>query len=221
MIGLDDTTLLGGPPEMVDGRLTDLRRDRAIFINEADTKDGFLMKRHADAKRPLRVGDSVSVNDHEAIVAGTYRCNKEFFWEPVIYTTFSRAVFMGNKNRRSLTYVLVKAQPGEDIAALAKRIREKTGLAALTQSQFERQTMFWIIKKTGILVNFGITIGLGVVIGLLAAGQTFFNFILDNTRHFAVLKAMGMGGWKLIQMVLVQVTFVGLIGYGIGSALRV
>lgn len=216
MIGLDATTLLGGPPEMVEGKMSDLRRDRAVFINVADANDSLRLKRDSKTSRPLRVGDRISVNDHEAIVAGTYKSTKEFFWEPVIYTTFSRATFMGPKVRRSLTYILVKSQPGITVAELAARIHERTGLAALTRSQFERQSMLWIIKKTGILVNFGITIGLGVVIGLLAAGQTFFNFILDNTRHFATLKAMGTSGHKLIQMVFVQVTFVGLIGYGIG-----
>lgn len=216
MVGLDATTLLGGPPEMVEGELRDLRRDRAVFINIADASDSLSLKRNPGGARPLRVGDRISVNDHEAIVAGTYKCTKEFFWEPVIYTTFSRATFMGPKVRRSLTYVLVKAQPGSNIAELARRIHEKTGLAALTRPQFEWQTMLWIIRKTGILVNFGITIALGVVIGLLAAGQTFFNFILDNTRHFAALKAMGASGLTLMRMVLVQVSFVGLIGYGIG-----
>jgi putative ABC transport system permease protein len=216
MIGLDDTTLLGGPPEMVTGALGDLRRDRAVFINAADASDSLQMKRNPGGPRPLRPGDRISINDHEAIVAGTYKSTKEFFWEPVIYTTFSRAIFMGPKVRRSLTYVLVKAQPGTDVTTLASRIHEKTGLSAMTRSQFERRTTLWIIKKTGILVNFGITIVLGVVIGLLAAGQTFFTFVLDNTRHFAALKAMGTTGWKLMQMVGVQVAFVGLVGYGIG-----
>ena len=33
VIGLDDATLTGGPPEVVDGTLADLRRDRAVLIN--------------------------------------------------------------------------------------------------------------------------------------------------------------------------------------------
>lgn len=216
MVGLDDTTLIGGPPEMVQGKLSDLRRDHSILINSADVNDTLLMKHFAGGPRPLRVGDSLSVNDHNADVVGTYKASKEFFWEPVIYTTFSRAVFMGPKNRRSLMYVLVHVQPGANLGEVAQRIHDKTGLSALTRPQFERQTRQWIITKTGIKANFGITIILGVVIGLLAAGQTFFTFILDNTRYFAALKAMGTSGAMLFKMVFVQVAFVGLIGYGIG-----
>src|SRR5687767_10397651 len=33
VVGLDDASLVGGPPEMVEGAPADLRRDRAIFIN--------------------------------------------------------------------------------------------------------------------------------------------------------------------------------------------
>src|SRR3982751_5970873 len=34
--------------------------------------------------RPLRVGDRLDINDNEALVVGTYRAAKEFFWEPVV-----------------------------------------------------------------------------------------------------------------------------------------
>ena len=219
MVGLDDATLLGGPPEMSEGKLTDLRRDRAVFVNSADLDDGLRLRRANDPARKLRIGDSISVNDHEAIVAGTYKCSKEFFWQPVIYTTYSRAVFMAPRTRRSLTYLFVKVRAEADVAEVGRRIHEQTGMAAVGRPEFERRSMLWIVKKTGILVNFGITIALGVIIGLLAAAQTFFTFILDNSRHFAVLKAMGTTNGMLVRMIFVQVAYAGLIGYGIGLGL--
>jgi putative ABC transport system permease protein len=197
---------------MVQGRLVDLRQDRAVFINA----DKPITLDHTSTKRPLKVGDTLSLNDHELVVAGTYRSSSEFFWEPVIFTTYSRAAFLRTDTRKTLTYVLVKVRPGEDIATVAARIKQQTGLSALTSDQFESQTMWWILDKTGILVNFGITIALGFIIGVLVAGQTFFTFVLDNVRHFAALMAMGTSKLTVLRMLVVQVLVITAVGYGLG-----
>ncbi len=214
VVGLDDATLVGGPPTMVEGSMIDLRKDRAVFIN-ADQAASSLRLKRSDG-RPLAVGDRISINDHEAIVAGTYRATKEFFWEPVLYTTYSRALSWAPAERKVLTFVLVKAAAGQDVAEVAKRIERETGFQAHTNDEFERQTMADILDKTGILINFGITIALGFVIGLLVAGQTFYTFILDNLKHFGALKAMGASNWTVLRMLCVQVVVVGSIGYGLG-----
>ena len=213
IVGLDDATLMGAP-EIVEGRLEDLRRDRAVFvnINHAAT----LLKLRKDNDRPLAIGDRISINDNEAIVTGFYRATREFFWDPVLYTTYTRALTWAPRERKQLGFVLVKARPGKDLQALAERINQQTGLVAFTGQQFADKTMFDLLNRTGILINFGITIALGFVIGVLVAGQTFFNFVIDNLRHFAALKAMGTANVTLLKMVMVQMLAVGLIGYGIG-----
>ena len=213
IVGLDDATLMGAP-EIVQGRLEDLRRDRAVFININHAATTLRLKRDND--RPLAVGDRISINDNEAIVTGFYRATREFFWDPVLYTTYTRALTWAPRECKQLGFVLVKARTGQDLGALAQRIREQTGLVAFTSAQFADKTMFDLLNRTGILINFGITIALGFVIGVLVAGQTFFNFVIDNLRHFAALKAMGTATLTLVRMVMVQMFAVGLIGYGIG-----
>lgn len=218
LIGLDDATLAGGPPLMVEGNLSDLRRDRAVIINVKDASDSLLLKSGTDGNgaRPLRVGDSISMNDHEAVVVGTYRATTEFFWEPVIYTTYSRALTMAPRERKLLSYLLVKVRGDVTVEEVAWRIQSATGLKALTSAQFEAETMDYVLKKTGILVNFGITIALGFVIGVLAAGQTLFTFILENLKNFAAIKAMGATNITLVRMVVLQVLAAGVVGYGVG-----
>jgi putative ABC transport system permease protein len=215
VVGLDDATLMGAPPVMVEGKLDDLRKDRAVFINEKDLTGELAMPNKPGAK--LKVGDRVSINDHEVEVAGIFRSTPEFFWEPVVYTTYTRALTIAPRERKLMNYVKVKVAAGRDVAQVQAAIREATGMAAMTESEFTTKTILYIIDKTGILVNFGITIALGFVIGVLVAGQTFYTFILDNVRHFGALKAMGAGNWRLLGMMLMQVLLVGLIGYGLGA----
>jgi putative ABC transport system permease protein len=214
VVGLDDATLVGAPAEIVQGRVEDLRRDRAVMINIDQASTTLALKR--DGNRPLKVGDRISINDNEAIVVGFYRSTREFFWDPVVYTTYTKALNWAPRERKQLGFVLVKAKENQDLAELAGRINRQTGLAAYTGEQFSDRTMFDLLNRTGILVNFGITIALGFFIGVLVAGQTFFNFVLDNVRHFAALKAMGLGNLAIVRMVLLQLLTVGGIGYGIG-----
>jgi putative ABC transport system permease protein len=217
VVGIDDATLVGGPPEYAgDAELADLRDDRAVFISEHHAARELRIRRGPDAGRALRVGDRISVNDHDAVVAGVYRASQEFFWEPVLYTTYSRALAWAPRERKLLTYVLVKVADGVDPHAVAARITAATGLKALTNAEFDGVTTHEMLTRTGILINFGITIALGFVIGLLVAGQTFYTFVLDNLRHFAALMAMGAGRGTVLRMLTLQVVVVGLIGYGLG-----
>jgi putative ABC transport system permease protein len=199
---------------MVEGSLADLRRDRAVIINIADASKDLALGRGAG--RPLRVGDTITINDNESTVIGTYKAGPEFFWEPVVYTTYTRALAYAPPERRLLCYILVKVAYGADVAEVQRRIQHTTRLQAHTGPEFERITAGYILKKTGILINFGMTIGLGFLIGLLVAGQTFYTFVLDNLRHFAALKAMGAANWTVLKMMCLQVVTVGGIGYGIG-----
>jgi putative ABC transport system permease protein len=79
--------------------------------------------------------------------------------------------------------------------------------------------MRYYLKYTGIPINFGVAVTLGFIVGLAIAGQTFFNFTLDNLRHFGTLKAMGAGNGLLLRMILLQAAVVGAIGYGVGVGL--
>ena len=133
-----------------------------------------------------------------------------------MYTTYSRATTFAPKERKLLSFVLVKAKEGVNTQTLCDRIRQSTGLQALTKPQFEDMTVSYFMKYTGIPINFGIAVALGFFVGTAIAGQTFYNFTLDNLRHFGALKAMGAGNAILLRMILLQGMLVGVIGYGLG-----
>ena len=54
------------------------------------------------------------------------------------------------------------------------------------------KTIDYYLRYTGIPFNFGITALLGFLVGTAIAGQTFYNFTLENLKQFGALKAMGM-----------------------------
>ena len=218
VLGLDDTTLIGGPPVMLAGSLSDLRRQDAIIVNDVGANTRLVKPSPVPGGRPvpLRIGDTLEINDHRAVVVGICRVSRTFQSQPVVYTTYSRATTFAPRERKLLSFVLVKAQAGLDPQTLTRRIREQTGLAAHTSQEFKDLTYDYFMKYTGIPINFGIAVGLGFIIGTAIAGQTFYNFTLENIRYFGTLKAMGATNGILLRMILLQALLVGSLGYGLG-----
>lgn len=217
-IGIDDASLIGGPPKMVEGNVIDLRGPDAVFINKvgAENKLAVPGKAAGDPPIPMRVGDVMELNDNRVYVAGICETGRTFQSQPVIYTTYGRATLFAPLQRDVLSFVLVKAAPGLNPEKLARRITDCTGLAAYTGWGFQKLTMLYYVKNTGILINFGVAILLGFIIGVAIAGQTFYNFTVDNLPYFATFKAMGADNFLLVQMILIQALMVSVIGWGIG-----
>lgn len=221
VIGLDDASLAGGPAVMVEGTLADLRRADGVIVDENGAR-GKLARQPTGADGPgvpLAVGDTLELNDHRAVVVGICRVSRTFQSQPVVYTTYSRATQFAPSERKLLSFVLARGKAGESPAVLSTRIMEATDLKALTRDEFEDLTISYYMKYTGIPINFGVAVALGFIVGLAIAGQTFFNFTLDNLRHFGTLKAMGAGNGVLLRMILLQAFVVGAIGYGVGVGL--
>jgi putative ABC transport system permease protein len=180
LLGLDDATLVGAPAEMVWGSLADLRGPDAVVIDEA----GYSYLWPGETPRPGRL---LEMNDHRAVVVGTCKASPPFQTFPVVYTRFSQAARFVPRERNVVSFLLAGPEPGTSAAEVCGRIRERTGLQALTPDQFRWKTIGYYLRSTGIPVNFGITVSLGFIVGAVVAGQTFYLFVLENLRHFGAL----------------------------------
>lgn len=218
LIGLDDATLVAGPPEMLRGRLEDLRRADSVIVDIVGAEDKLARpaEEPGGAKIPLAVGDSLELNDHRAIVVGICKGSRTFQSQPNVYTTYSRATTFAPRERKLLTFVLVKAAPGQDAGQLCDRIVRETGLAAYTRDQFKWLTVSYYLRYTGIPINFGMAVMLGFTIGTVITGFMFYSFTIDNLRYFGTLKAMGVSNGGLMRMVLLQAFIMGNLGFGLG-----
>ena len=167
----------------------------------------------------ISVGTVFELNDKRARVVAIAKTQKTFTNIPVVYTTYERALRYVPRERRTLSYVLAKAKDGAPVDEVIHRIREQTNLGAFTSEEFGWKTIAWVLKNTGIGINFGTTILLGFIVGMAIAGQTFYLFTVENLRQFGALKAMGASTATLARMILLQAFTVGLTGYGVGIGL--
>ena len=224
LLGLDDSSMVGAPPRdrILEGKLEDLRKPDAVFVDDNRLRKLFPGLPDAAYTRPNYrkfLGKVIEMNDHRAIIVGICQASRTFQSNPVVYTTYSKAKGYVPTERKPLSYILAKAEPGREPKEVADAIRRQTGLGAMTGDDFAWKTIEYYLKYTGIPINFGITALLGFFVGTAIAGQTFYNFTLENLKQFGALKAMGATNGKIVQMILLQALVVGLLGYGIGVGL--
>ena len=212
LTGLESSTLIGRPAEVLEGRFEDVLQPDAVVL------DQWAVERMGGPD-VIKIGTVFELNDKLARVVAIAKTQKSFTNIPVVYTTYERAIRYVPRERRTLSYVLAKAKDGVPVAEVTKRIHEQTGLGAFTAEDFGWKTIGWVLKNTGIGINFGTTILLGFIVGMAIAGQTFYLFTVENLRQFGALKAMGASTWTLARMILLQALTVGLTGYGVGIGL--
>lgn len=206
LVGIPRSTMVGQPPEILQGNLGDLRAPDAVIVDESS--------------RPklgnVGIGDTLRLNDKRAVVVGICRVRLSFDSNAAIYTTFDNIQNFVPLGRERISYILAKVKDDADILRVQADINALGEVQAFTQAEITARSVNFILRETGIGINFGITVLLGFVVGLAVVAAIFYQFTLENLRHFAVLKAMGARTRVLVRMVLLQAFAVGLIGYGIG-----
>ena len=212
LTGLESSTLIGRPAEVLEGRFEDIVQPNAVVL------DQWAVERMGGPS-VVTIGTVFELNDKLARVVAIAKTQKSFTNIPVVYTTYERAIRYMPRERRLLSYVLAKAKDGVPADIVTARIRAQTGLGAFTAEEFGWKTIGWVFKNTGIGINFGTTILLCFIVGMAIAGQTFYLFTIENLRQFGALKAMGASGFTLTRMILLQAFTVGLTGYGVGVGL--
>lgn len=216
LIGIDDATLIGGPPIMLEGNVKDLKIDAGVIVDQVGATTKLSSYSPEYGKVPMRIGDRLELNDNRAVVVGVCSVSRTFQSQPVLYTTYSQATTWVPSQRKLLSFVLAHSKPGTDPDEVCRKITSQTGFAAYSKHELQALTLRYYMRYTGIFVNFGVAIILGFIIGTAVAGQTLYNFTLDNLAFFGIFKAMGADNRLLAKMVLLQAFFVSLIGWGIG-----
>ncbi|MBZ2183801.1 MAG: ABC transporter permease [Bryobacter sp.] len=212
LMGHDDSTLTGIPRRIVHGDITRLREPESIAIDQVGYEFFF-------PGQPYQLNRSLDLNDRTVRIVAIVDSNAPFVNLPVVYTRYTQALNFVGRERNQMSFVLAKAIPGLPEGELTGRIADRTGLKALTSSQFGWETIWYYMEHTGIPINFGITVIIALIVGTVVAGQTFYLFTIENLKQFGALKAIGVSDLRIVGMILMQALIVGAIGYGLGISM--
>lgn len=209
LVGVDNQSMVGLPDENLANSIAAIRGRNAAIL-DANTAGRIW-------NGPLNpLGQIAEINDNRIEITGLTSSLTTFQGLPTIYMKYTDAIAITPPTRNKLSFVLVGAKEGEDLAALSKRISDATGLKAQTRKEFADAGTRFIVENTGIPISFGASIGLGVLVAIVITALTLAMFIAENLKNFGALKAIGVTNQQVLVMVLSQALLVGFIGYGLG-----
>jgi putative ABC transport system permease protein len=215
LYGLDEASLIGAPPVMLEGNIRDLQRPGAIIVDIYSSQTSLARVLPDGSKVPLQLGDEFEINGRRAIVVGISKITQGFFPQPIVFTGERSFENFTSWDPNKIAFIAVKTVPGMDVQEVANRINSNPALSALTRDQMRWKIIDYFLK-TGILINFGLSVALGIIIGFSIAGQIFYIMTLENLRFYALIKAVGGTKGLLFQMISAQALLVGAIGFSLG-----
>lgn len=209
VLGLDDASLFGRP-DLLQGHIEDIYAENAFIV----VKDEEFGKLGEPA-----LGTEFEINDHRGVIVGIATvASSGLFGIPTLYTTFNRAIQYIPSTRYTISYILVEPRDGDAVPYIKQQV-QRLGYDALTKDEFTVRTSDFYMFRTGVGTNILLMTAISFLVGLSISGQTFYTFVLENLDKFGALKAIGAKGYELVGMILFQVGFTTLAGYGLGIGL--
>jgi len=228
VIGVDDATLAGAPMLVGGGSPEVLRAPDAVIVDAGGTSGKLATPaRKADQwphdgphlnvpTRELKAGDELLANGRRIKVIGRSRTIPRFPPRPLMYTTYANARRIQPMEPDTLTFVLVKAQPGVSTRQLARNIQQRTGMRARTTKDFKTDTVRWYLINSEDVGDMVAMMLLAMTVGFGVTGIMLYMFTYESLKQYAVLKAMGANGRLLLNMIFAQSSVSALLGSGIG-----
>ena len=204
IVGFNPYSGIGGPWNVVEGNIEDLKTPDAVMVDEIYKK-----KLGVSA-----VGEIFEINGRRARVVGFTRGIRAFTTTPYIFTSFKNAQAFSNIAEDQSYFILVQALPGTKIPALQQQLESRLkDVDVLTTAKFSSMTRIYWMFTTGAGVAVLIAALLGLVVGIVVVAQTIYATTMDHIREYGTLKAMGAPNSYIYRIIVTQAGMSAVAGY--------
>jgi len=161
-----------------------------------------------------RIGETFEINKRRARVVGFTRGIRAFTTTPYVFTSFKNAQGYTRIDADQTYFILVRAVPGTDIAALQRGLESRPqNVDVLTTAKFSSMTRIYWMFTTGAGVAVLIAALLGLVVGVVVVAQTIYATTMDHIREYGTLKAMGAPNSYIYRVIITQAGISAVAGY--------
>jgi putative ABC transport system permease protein len=204
IVGFNPYSGIGGPWNVVQGNIEDLKTPDAVMVDEIYKKKLGITK----------IGEIFEINGRRARVVGFTRGIRAFTTTPYVFTSFKNAQGYTRIGEDQTYFILVRMVPGTDIAALQQRLEARLhDVDVLTTTKFSRMTRIYWMFTTGAGVAVLIAALLGLVVGVVVVAQTIYATTMDHIREYGTLKAMGAPNSYIYRVIVTQAGMSAVAGY--------
>jgi len=204
IVGFNPYTGVGGPWNVVEGKVEDLKTPDAVMVDEIYKKKLGVTK----------VGETFEINGRRARVVGFTRGIRAFTTTPYVFTSFKNAQAYTGIAEDQTYFILVRALPGANLAALRQGLESRLkDVDVLTTEKFSSMTRIYWMFTTGAGVAVLIAALLGLVVGVVVVAQTIYATTVDHIREYGTLKAMGAPNSYIYRVIITQAGMSAVAGY--------
>jgi putative ABC transport system permease protein len=230
IIGFDPAGKLFRPTPLSKGRLATLDMPYTAFVDQVDLKS-------LDVQG---IGSTAEIGAFQTRVVGLTKGIRSIVSSPYVFTSLPNATAYltspivkpkpnppappALQDQSRITFVLVRAKPGTDIAQLKDRLEAAIpDSKAFTQAELISLTQVHWRTNTGVGFILGLGAVVGMVVGTVVVSQILYASVTDHLQEFGTLKAMGSSDGFIYRIILEQALWMAVLGYipGMGIVLLV
>jgi len=204
VVGFNPYTGIGGPWNVVQGNVEDLKTPDAVMVDEL----------YAKKLGVTKVGEAFEIDGRRARVVGFTKGIRAFTTTPYVFTSFKNGQGFARLQEDQTLFIVVKAKPGTNLTALQKDLESRVrDVDVLTASKFSSMTRIYWMFTTGAGVAVLIAALLGLVVGVVVVAQTIYATTMDHIREYGTLKAMGAPNSYIYRVIITQAGIAAVVGY--------
>jgi putative ABC transport system permease protein len=206
VVGFNPYSKIGGPWNVVQGNVEDLKTPDSVIIDEL----------YAKKLGVTHVGQIFEIYGRRTRVVGFTRGIRAFTTTPYVFTSFKNGQDFARLDQDQTLFILVKAKPGAVLKALQRDLQSRLrDVDVLTTQEFSNMTRFYWMFTTGAGVAVLIAAVLGLVVGVVVVAQTIYATTMDHIREYGTLKAMGAPNSYIYRVIITQAAIAAVVGYAL------
>ncbi len=233
IVGASPEGLLFSPANLIQGSFSDLKEPYTFITDKSNLK----------SLNIKQVGELGKFGSIRANLVGLTQGTQSIVFGNIVFTSLESAnafVNTGPTDRRlvrddnstptpapraiastdPITFVLVRAKPGENIEELKRRIEDALpNTRAYTREEMALLTQSYWQQRSGIGFILGLGAVVGVLVGVVVVGQILYASVSDRIKEFGTLKAMGASDLFIYSVIVEQGLWMAILGYLPGMAL--
>ncbi len=166
-----------------------------------------------------RLNDFYEIGDIRTKVMGITQSIRGFAGT-LIFTNMVKASEVLKTPAGRCKALLIKVKPGTDVKAMIGVLQKMFPRnEVLATAELSQRTRTYYIKNTGIGGSFGLSTLIGAIVGIVIIMLTMYTSVLNRTKEFAVLRALGARKLDILVVVMSQSLIIAAIGIFIGFLL--